>query len=97
MAEQRHKKGLHFPHFLIEERIARGASFPPCPSCAGHRVEKLLSAPAVIFKGGGFHKTDYRSAPKKETLAPAKPATEKTVVAKPQAAPAQKAEVTPKN
>ena len=29
-----------------------------CPQCAG-RVEQLISAPAVVFKGSGWYVTDY--------------------------------------
>ena len=42
------------------ERIQK-FSDPPvetCPQCAGH-VKKLLSAPAIQFKGSGFYITDY--------------------------------------
>ena len=42
------------------ERI-RKFSDPPlseCPSCGGE-VEKLLSAPAIQFKGAGWYITDY--------------------------------------
>ena len=31
-----------------------------CVSCRG-KVRKLFSAPAIIFKGKGFHCTDYKS------------------------------------
>jgi putative FmdB family regulatory protein len=62
----------------------------------GGAVERLLSAPAFQFKGSGFYITDYskggngRSAPKKETDAPAakageagtKPAAEPSAPAK---------------
>jgi putative FmdB family regulatory protein len=40
-------------------------SDPPikkCPKCKGP-VEKLLSAPAVQFKGSGWYATDYASKP----------------------------------
>ncbi len=40
-----------------------------CPACRGE-VERLISAPAVQFKGSGFYSTDYpsksSSAPKPE-------------------------------
>ena len=48
------------------ERI-RKFSDPPlaeCPACGGADVEKLLSAPAIQFKGAGWYITDY--ARKKE-------------------------------
>ncbi|PYR21235.1 MAG: transcriptional regulator [Acidobacteria bacterium] len=39
-----------------------------CPTCGG-RVRKLMSSPAIQFKGSGFYITDY---PKKENAAAAK-------------------------
>lgn len=38
-------------------------SDPPithCPSCGGD-MKKVISAPAIQFKGSGFYKTDYAS------------------------------------
>ena len=35
------------------------APIKKCPSCGANAVEKLLSAPAVHFKGSGFYVTDY--------------------------------------
>ena len=52
----------------MAERIKRTAAPNPakiaspirkCPSCGANAVEKLLSAPAVHFKGSGFYVTDY--------------------------------------
>jgi len=37
-----------------------------CPACQGE-VERLISAPAVQFKGSGFYSTDY---PSKSSAAP---------------------------
>ena len=40
-------------------------SDPPyahCPKCGGE-MKKLVSAPAIQFKGSGFYKTDYASSP----------------------------------
>jgi putative FmdB family regulatory protein len=31
-----------------------------CPKCAGE-MKKLVSSPAIQFKGSGFYKTDYAS------------------------------------
>ena len=39
-----------------------------CPSCAGP-LRKLISSPAIQFKGNGFYITDYakkRAAPKRK-------------------------------
>jgi putative FmdB family regulatory protein len=48
------KCGKHF------ERIEKfsGPNLKKCPNCGG-RVERLLSAPAIQFKGGGWYVTDY--------------------------------------
>lgn len=43
-------------------------SDPPythCPKCGG-TMRKLLSSPAIQFKGSGFYKTDYASPSSKE-------------------------------
>jgi putative FmdB family regulatory protein len=33
-----------------------------CPKCGGE-MRKLISSPAIHFKGSGFYKTDYASTP----------------------------------
>ena len=38
--------------------------YPVCEKCGGE-VRKLMSAPAIQFKGSGFYKTDYASAASK--------------------------------
>lgn len=35
------------------------AKISVCPKCAGGPVQKLLSSPAIQFKGSGFYLTDY--------------------------------------
>jgi putative FmdB family regulatory protein len=35
-----------------------------CPTCGGD-MKKLISSPAIQFKGSGFYKTDYPSASSK--------------------------------
>ena len=43
--------------------ILQKVSDPPsahCPKCGGD-MKKLLSSPAIQFKGSGFYKTDYAS------------------------------------
>lgn len=39
--------------------------FTICPHCGGE-LKKLLSAPALQFKGSGFYITDYARSEKKE-------------------------------
>lgn len=31
-----------------------------CPKCNGRQVKRLLPRVGVIYKGRGYHKTDYR-------------------------------------
>ncbi len=42
------------------------ADVKECPVCQGE-VERLLSAPAVQFKGSGFYSTDYGAKPSAKT------------------------------
>ena len=45
-------------------------SDPPvkkCPECKG-KVEKLLSAPGLLFKGSGWYVTDYANASRKKSM-----------------------------
>ena len=52
-----------------------------CPKCGGD-MKKLVSAPAIQFKGSGFYKTDYASSKpsesKSETKTESKPDTKKS-------------------
>lgn len=44
-------------------------SDPPyahCPKCSGD-MKKLMSAPAIQFKGSGFYKTDYNASKPSES------------------------------
>jgi putative FmdB family regulatory protein len=50
-----------------------GPHLKKCPHCGG-KVEPVLSAPAIQFKGAGWYVTDY--AGKKSTEADSKPASE---------------------
>lgn len=57
--------------------IIQKHSDPPfrhCPKCGGD-MRKLISSPAIQFKGSGFYKTDYASpaaAPKSDSKSEAK-------------------------
>lgn len=45
-------------------------SDPPvkkCPACKG-KVEKLLSAPGLLFKGSGWYVTDYANESRKKAM-----------------------------
>jgi putative FmdB family regulatory protein len=50
------------------ERIQKFSDAPPatCPQCGG-AVEKLISSPAIQFKGSGFYLTDYGRGGKSDT------------------------------
>lgn len=60
--------------------IIQRLSDPPyslCPKCGGD-MKKLVSAPAIQFKGSGWYKTDYAAKPaasKSETTSEAKSET----------------------
>jgi putative FmdB family regulatory protein len=66
-----------------------------CPECSKLALERLIGAgAAVLFKGGGFYETDYRSESyKKAADAEKKTAsTDKKSDAKTESKPAKKAE-----
>ncbi len=54
-----------------------------CPSCGG-RLKKVLSAPAIQFKGSGFYITDYakKKKPEKEARTEKKQKSDKKEEAK---------------
>ena len=41
----------------------------PCPECGGS-TKRVFSPVGVVFKGSGFHNTDYRSKPEKREPSP---------------------------
>jgi putative FmdB family regulatory protein len=45
----------------FEQQQAVGAPAPACPRC-GSPSRKVFSSVGLIFKGSGFHTTDYRKA-----------------------------------
>jgi len=49
---------------------------PPLTVCdiCGHKVERLVSAPALQFKGSGWYITDYARAGKSESKPEGQPA-----------------------
>jgi putative FmdB family regulatory protein len=51
--------------FEVKRSIA-DRSPEQCPTC-GAEARRLMSAPAVVFKGSGFHNTDYKPRPKEDT------------------------------
>ena len=62
--------------------IIQRVSDPPyshCPKC-GAEMKKLISSPAIQFKGSGFYKTDYASSSSK----PSESKSESSSTAKPE-------------
>lgn len=43
------------------EKIQKFSDPPPvkCPECGKGKIQKMMSAPAVQFKGSGFYVNDY--------------------------------------
>jgi putative FmdB family regulatory protein len=75
-------------HFEIQQRITE----PPltqCPECAAP-VTRVFYPVGIIFKGGGFYKTDSRGASSDGKITPADGAKTET-----KAAPETKAKSTP--
>ena len=59
-------------------------SDPPleeCPKCGG-KVQKLLSSPAIQFKGSGWYITDYAKKSSSDSSSSSKAAAEKSADAK---------------
>jgi putative FmdB family regulatory protein len=47
--------------FEVQQRITEDP-LKHCPKCKGH-IKRLISPAGIIFKGSGFHVTDYSSKP----------------------------------
>ena len=56
----------HCGHSFSSVQSFNDPPFEKCPSC-GRRPRRLFTAPAIVFKGSGWYKTDSRPAPKSET------------------------------
>jgi putative FmdB family regulatory protein len=55
----------HCGHVFSAVQSYSDATLEVCPNC-GKKPRKLLVAPAVVFKGSGWYKTDSRPAAKDE-------------------------------
>ena len=65
----------HCGHVFSAVRAYTDTDLDACPNC-GKRPRKLLTAPAVVFKGSGWYKTDSRGkAPSEDGGSTAKSAT----------------------
>ena len=56
-------------HFEVQQRITE-APLTQCPEC-GAPVTRVFYPVGIIFKGGGFYKTDSRGASSDGSTAPA--------------------------
>ncbi|MBV8517744.1 MAG: hypothetical protein JO197_10135 [Acidobacteria bacterium] len=54
-----------------------------CPKCGG-TMKKLISSPAIQFKGSGFYKTDYASSSSKASSSKGESKSESKSDAKPE-------------
>lgn len=84
----------HCGHTFSQVQSYTDATLEVCPSC-GKKPRKLMATPAIVFKGGGWYKTDSRPAQKdaaKESGAAegAKPGGDKTDKSETKAEPAAK-------
>jgi len=73
--------------------VVRSYSDPPveeCPSC-GKRPRRVVGAPAIVFKGSGWYKTDSRAAAGGDEAKSRSDAKAETKAAEPSAKPETKA------
>jgi len=63
-------------HFEVQQRITE-APLSQCPEC-GAPVTRVFYPVGIIFKGGGFYKTDSRGASKDGSVTPAEPSKTET-------------------
>jgi putative FmdB family regulatory protein len=83
----------HCGHTFSAVQSYTDATLDKCPSC-GKRPRKLMATPAIVFKGGGWYKTDSRPAQKDggdakaDPKAEGKPDTDKKTDKKKDATPA---------
>lgn len=52
----------HCGHAFSAVQSFKDEPLEKCPRC-GQRPRRLVTAPAIVFKGSGWYKTDSRSAP----------------------------------
>lgn len=81
-------------HCNDRSEILQNISDPPyshCPKCGGE-MKKLLSAPAIQFKGSGFYKTDYASSSSSAPAAKTETKSETKTETKPEAKSESKSE-----
>jgi putative FmdB family regulatory protein len=52
----------HCGHSFSQVQSYQDAALTACPRC-GKKPRRLMTAPAIVFKGSGWYKTDSRSSP----------------------------------
>ncbi|MGN6185170.1 MAG: FmdB family zinc ribbon protein [Thermoanaerobaculia bacterium] len=62
-----------------------------CPKCGGD-MKKLISSPAIQFKGSGFYKTDYASSSSSSKSSSSSSKSSSTEAAKPETKSESKSE-----
>jgi putative FmdB family regulatory protein len=62
----------HCGHSFSQVQSYKELALERCPRC-GKKPRRLISSPAIVFKGSGWYKTDSRPAEKSETKSEAKP------------------------
>lgn len=73
-------------HALEAFQSMSAGALRKCPKCGKNSLERQIgTGAAILFKGGGFYQTDYRSESYKKAADADKP---QTAPAKPEAAPA---------
>ena len=71
----------HCGHAFSAVRSYKDAPIEKCPNC-GKRPRRLIVAPAIVFKGSGFYKTDSRAPEKGDAKSEAPKSDAKTADAK---------------
>jgi putative FmdB family regulatory protein len=56
----------HCGHAFSAVQSFKDTALDKCPSC-GKRPRRLLTPPAIVFKGSGWYKTDSRVTPKSDS------------------------------
>ena len=79
----------HCGHTFSAVQSYTDVTLEKCPSC-GKRPRKLMATPAIVFKGGGWDKTDSRPA-QKDADGKTATADAKTADPKPDAKPGTEA------
>lgn len=62
--------------FEVQQKISE-EPLKYCPACKGP-IKRLISPAGIIFKGSGFHVTDYRPKPEGEKAKTEKPKTKES-------------------